>query len=86
MTVNQTPLQMINSVIDNIGSILKNQKEINNAQSEMNSIIYEQLNDLKFRVEILEEDLNERLRQETNRHEKIERDKCVSRTIKKDQV
>lgn len=86
MTINQTPLQMINSVIDNIGSILKNQKEINNAQSEMNSIIYQQLNDLKFRVEILEEDFNERLRQETKRHEEIKRNESTFSTIKKDQV
>jgi len=82
----QTRDELLNQIINNIGNIMKDQSSINNAQSEMNSIILEQLNDLKFRVEILEEDFNERLRQETKRHEKLERDECVFRTIKKDQV
>jgi len=82
----QTRDELLNQIINNIGNIMKDQSSINNAQSEMNSIILEQLNDLKFRVEILEEDFNERLRQETKRHEKLERDECVFRTIKKKQV
>jgi len=70
----QTRDELLNQIINNIGNIMKDQSSINKSQSEMNSIILEQLNDLKFRVEILEEDLNERLRQETIRHNALEKD------------
>lgn len=70
----QTRDELLNQIINNISNIMKDQSSINKSQSEMNSIIVEQLNDLKFRVEMLEEDLNERLRQETIRHKTIQKD------------
>jgi len=70
----QTRDELLNQIINNIGNIMKDQSSINKSQSEMNSIILEQLNDLKFRVEILEEDFNERLRQETIRHNALKKD------------
>lgn len=55
----QAKEQLISDIITNINNILKDQSFINNAQSEMNSQIIKQLNDLKFRVEQIENQLNQ---------------------------
>lgn len=55
----QAKEQLISDIITNISNILKDQSFINNAQSEMNSQIIKQLNDLKFRVEQIENQLNQ---------------------------
>lgn len=51
--------QLIGQIIDNISNILKDQASINRSQSEMNGEIYKIVQDLKFRVEQLENQVNE---------------------------
>jgi len=51
--------QLMSEIITNISNILKDQSSINNSQSEMNRQLIEQFKDLKFRVEQIEDQLNQ---------------------------
>lgn len=55
----QTKEQLMSDIITNISNILTDQSSINNAQSEMNEQLIKQFKDLKFRVEQIEEQLNQ---------------------------
>lgn len=55
----QTKEQLMSDIITNISNILTDQSSINNAQSEMNEQLIKQFKDLKFRVEQIENQLNQ---------------------------
>ena len=55
----QTKEQLMSDIITNISNILTDQSSINNAQSEMNEQLIKQFKDLKFRVEQIEDQLNQ---------------------------
>lgn len=55
----QTKEQLMSDIITNISNILRDQSSINNAQTEMNSELIKQFKDLKFRVEQIENQLNQ---------------------------
>lgn len=54
-----TKEELMSGIINNIGGILKDQASINRSQSEMNSEIISLVKDLQFRVEQIEEQLNQ---------------------------
>lgn len=55
----QNKEQLISDIITNISNILTDQSSINNSQSEMNAQLIKQFKDLKFRVEQIEDQLNQ---------------------------
>lgn len=55
----QTKEKLMSDIITNISNILTDQSAINNAQSEMNEQLIKQFKDLKFRVEQIEDQLNQ---------------------------
>ena len=55
----ETKETLMNQMMNNISGILKNQSSINRSQSEMNSELITIVKDLQFRVQQLEEQLNE---------------------------
>jgi len=55
----QNKEKLMSDIITNISNILTDQSSINNAQSEMNEQLIKQFKDLKFRVEQIEDQLNQ---------------------------